>query len=135
MKNFISRIALCGTLAAGAIFAGQINEVKVTLPHSVTVGSTTLPSGSYTISAIEMAAGDEYFVVRGEKMAPVVLSAMKAVTTSLRRVLSWPGLPDQGPFPLFRAITSGRIARVFVFHCRVSSGVAEKPENKERAKP
>jgi hypothetical protein len=78
MKNFISRIAVCGILAAGAMFAGSINEVTVTLPHSVTVGSTTLPSGSYTISAIEMAAGDEYFVVRGEKTAPVVLQSMKA---------------------------------------------------------
>jgi hypothetical protein len=78
MKNLISRIAFGGILAAASMFAAQIGDLKVTLPHSVTVGSTTLPSGTYTISAVEMAAGDEYFVVRGEKTTPVVLPAMKA---------------------------------------------------------
>jgi hypothetical protein len=76
MKNFISRIALCGMLAAGATFAAQIGDLRITLPHAVTVGSTTLPQGSYTITPMEM-GGAEYFVVRGENMTPVVMPAMK----------------------------------------------------------
>ncbi len=64
-------------LAAGAIFAAQTNDLTITLPHAVTVGSTTLPQGTYTISPMQMSNGNEYFVVRGEKMSPVVLPAMK----------------------------------------------------------
>ena len=77
MNKLFSRIAIGGILAAGAMFAAQLNDLKVTLPHTVTVGSTTLPSGTYTIRPVEMSNGDEFFVVRGEKMSPVVLQAQK----------------------------------------------------------
>ena len=78
MKNAFSRIgrtcahlAVAGGLVAGAMFAGAVNEVSVTLPHAVTVGSTTLPSGQYTILSVDMSDGDEYFVVRSAN-GPVV---------------------------------------------------------------
>jgi hypothetical protein len=77
MTSFLSRIAIGGILAAGAIFAAQINDLKVTLPHDVTVGSVTLPSGTYTISPMEGVDGTEYFVVRGSKTSPVVLPAQR----------------------------------------------------------
>jgi hypothetical protein len=77
MNSLFSRIAISGIIAASAMFAANINDLKVTLPHAVTVGSTTLPSGSYTISPMEMADGAEYFVVRGNNMAPVVLATQK----------------------------------------------------------
>ena len=70
MKNAFSRmgrtcaqVAMAGGLIAGVMFAGQVNPVTVTLPHAVTVGSTTLPSGEYTISSVDMTDG-ELFVVR-----------------------------------------------------------------------
>jgi len=59
-------------LMAGAMFAGQVNEVKVTLPHPVTVGAITLPEGQYTISNIEM-AGEEMFLVCGDHTPVVTL--------------------------------------------------------------
>jgi hypothetical protein len=62
---------------ACALFAAAPNTVTLTLPHSVTVGSTTLPSGQYTISGVEMSDGNEYFVVRSAKTAPVTLSAQR----------------------------------------------------------
>jgi hypothetical protein len=62
---------------ACALFAAAPNTVTVTLPHAVTVGSATLPSGQYTISGMEMSDGKEYFVVRGAKTAPVTLKAQK----------------------------------------------------------
>jgi hypothetical protein len=77
MTNFLSRIAIGGLLAAGSIFAAQINDLKVTLPHDVTVGSVTLPSGTYTISPMEVGDGTEYFVVRGSKTGPVVLPVQR----------------------------------------------------------
>jgi hypothetical protein len=77
MTNFLSRIAISGILAAGAMFAANLKDLTVTLPHAVTVGSTTLPSGTYTITPLEMADGSEYFVVRGSKTGPVVLSAQR----------------------------------------------------------
>jgi len=77
MNNFFARFAMGGILAAGAMFAAQINDLTVTLPHAVTVGSTTLPGGTYTITPMQTSAGNEFFVVRGEKGAPVVLNAQK----------------------------------------------------------
>jgi hypothetical protein len=77
MTNFLSRIAIGSILAAGAMFAAQINDLTITLPHAVTVGSTTLPSGTYTLSPMEMGDGAEYFVVRGSKTGPVVLQTQK----------------------------------------------------------
>ena len=57
-------------LMAGALLAGNVNEIGVTIPHSVEVGSTTLPSGRYTLSSFEMGA-EEYFVVRSERGSAV----------------------------------------------------------------
>jgi hypothetical protein len=55
---------------AGALLAGNVNEISVTLPYAVTVGSTNLPSGHYTLSSFEM-GGEEYFVVRSDRGAAV----------------------------------------------------------------
>ena len=66
-----------GGLMVGALLAGQVNPVTVTLPHAVTIGSTTLPSGQYTISSIDMRDGDEYFIVRGEHTPTVTLQAQR----------------------------------------------------------
>ncbi len=55
---------------AGALLAGNVNEISVTLPHAVAVGSTTLPSGHYTLSSFEMGA-EEYFIVRSDRGAAV----------------------------------------------------------------
>jgi len=67
---------IAGGLMAGVMLAGAVNQVSVTLPHSVVVGSTTLPSGQYTISSLNMGDGEEYFVVRGNGAA-VTLPAQK----------------------------------------------------------
>jgi hypothetical protein len=61
-----------GVLMAGAMFAGQINEVMVTLPQAVIVGSTILPVGQYTITSFEM-GGQEFFIVRGDHTPTVTL--------------------------------------------------------------
>ncbi len=78
MKNAFSRMgqtcastilkgAIAGGLAAGALFAASISPVKVMLPEAVTVGSTTLPSGEYTISSVDLNDGNSWFVVRSER--------------------------------------------------------------------
>lgn len=68
---------IAGGLMAGALVAGSLNEVKLTVPHEVTVGSTTLPSGEYTISALDMPDGAEVFVVRSEHGPTVTLAAQR----------------------------------------------------------
>lgn len=55
---------------AGALLAGNVNEISVTLPHAVAIGSTTLPSGHYTLSSFEMGS-EEYFIVRTDRGAAV----------------------------------------------------------------
>jgi hypothetical protein len=84
MKNAFTRfgqicvsIVVGSGLAAVALLAGTVNRVTVTLPHAVTVGSTTLPGGEYTISSIDMADGAQYFVVRGDHTPTVTLQAQK----------------------------------------------------------
>jgi hypothetical protein len=80
MKNAFSRIGqtcVFGVLMASAAFAGSVNQVTVTLPHAVTVGATTLPSGEYTLSAIDMGDGNEYFVIRSGHSPAVTLAAQK----------------------------------------------------------
>jgi hypothetical protein len=84
MKNAFSRIgrtcaqvAMAGGLMAGVMFAGDVNPVTFTLPHAVTVGSTTLPGGQYTISSVEMGDGDDVFVVRSANSPTVSLMAQK----------------------------------------------------------
>jgi hypothetical protein len=49
----------------------------VTLPYAVTVGSTTLPSGQYTISSVDMAGGNDLFVMRSPNSPAVSLLAQR----------------------------------------------------------
>jgi hypothetical protein len=63
-------------LMAGATFAGQINEVRVNLPHPVTVGAVTLPVGEYEISNFEM-GGEEMFIVRGDHSPVITLASAR----------------------------------------------------------
>ena len=88
MKNAFSRMGrMCasvtfgGALIAGAMFAGNINQVSVTLPHEVTVGSVVLASGHYTMSSFEM-GGEEVFVVRGDNGKAVTLAAQNVQNDS-----------------------------------------------------
>ena len=55
-----------GGLMTGALLAGNTNLITVTLPYAVTAGATTLPSGHYTISAMDMGGGDDMLVIRTE---------------------------------------------------------------------
>jgi len=82
MTNAFSRIGrMCasvvfgGGLLAGSSFAAQ--TINVTLPHAVTVGSTTLPSGQYTLTTLEMTDGNEYFVVRGQNTPTLTMQAQR----------------------------------------------------------
>jgi len=80
MKNAFSRIGqtcVFGVLMAGAMLAGSIDRVTITLPQAVTVGSTMLPSGEYTLSPVDMGDGNEYFVIRSEHGAAISLTARK----------------------------------------------------------
>jgi hypothetical protein len=63
-RKFAFGVVATGALMASSLMAAS-NQTRITvnLPHSVTVGSTTLPSGSYTISTLDMFDG-EYFVIR-----------------------------------------------------------------------
>jgi hypothetical protein len=72
----LTAVVIGGGLMAGGLLAGSPNRVEVTLPHAVTVGSTTLPSGHYTISSLNMSDG-EYFIVRGDGTPIVTLQAMR----------------------------------------------------------
>jgi hypothetical protein len=69
-------VIIGGGLIAGGLMAASPTRINVTFPHAVTVGSTTLPSGNYTISTLDMSDG-EYFVIRGEGALVVTLQAMK----------------------------------------------------------
>jgi hypothetical protein len=77
MKKTFSLLLAGGLLAAGSTFAALVNEVTVTLPHAVTVGSTTLPVGTYTMSPMETSDGTGFFVVRGAGMSPVLIPVQK----------------------------------------------------------
>jgi hypothetical protein len=87
MKNAFVRagqtcvsMLIAGGLIAGGLFAGEANLVTVTLPHAVTVGNTVLPIGQYTISSLDIASGESYFVVRSEHTAPITVQAQKVTT-------------------------------------------------------
>jgi hypothetical protein len=80
MKNAFSRIGqtcVFGVLMAGAMLAASIGRVTVTLPQAVAVGSTTLPSGEYTLSPVDMSDDNEYFVIRSEHGPAISLTARK----------------------------------------------------------
>ena len=68
---------IAGGLAVSGLWAAEPSPIVVTLPHAVTIGNTVLPSGEYTISPIDVANGDEYFVVRSAHSSPVTLQAQK----------------------------------------------------------
>ena len=72
MKNTLSIILAGGILAASAMFASPLNEVTVNVPHEVTVGSTVLPAGAYTMLPYETSNGAEFFIVRSNNTALVV---------------------------------------------------------------
>src|SRR4051812_3057562 len=72
----VTALVIGGGLMAGALMAAQQNRITVTLPHSVTIGATTLPSGTYTISTVEM-ANEDLFIVRGENPPLVTLHAVR----------------------------------------------------------
>jgi hypothetical protein len=69
LRNAGTKIAaaMIGTgLAASAAFAGlNGNTVNVTLSDPVVVGSTTLPSGDYTVSEVQLGA-ESVFVFRND---------------------------------------------------------------------
>ncbi|MEP6715937.1 MAG: hypothetical protein ABJC09_10200 [Terriglobia bacterium] len=84
MKNAFLRagytcvsMLIVGGLTTSGLFAGQTNPVVVTLPHAVTVGSTVLPSGEYTISSLDFSRGDGYFVIRSANSPAITLQAQK----------------------------------------------------------
>lgn len=72
----LAAVVFGGAVIASGLLASEPSRIQVTLPHAVTVGSTTLPSGKYTLSNLDMADG-EYFVVRGEGTPIVTLQAMR----------------------------------------------------------
>lgn len=84
MKNAFSRVgrtcahvAMVSGLLTGALFAASPDQVNVTLPHAITVGSTTLPSGEYTISSLNMSEGDNYFLIRSANGSAVTMQVQK----------------------------------------------------------
>ncbi|MES1258615.1 MAG: hypothetical protein ABUS51_09295 [Acidobacteriota bacterium] len=84
MKNAFVRfgqtcvsVVIGSGLIAGALLAGEVNRVIVTLPHAVTVGSVTLPVGEYTLTSMDMSDGDQYFIVRGDHTPTVTLQTQK----------------------------------------------------------
>ncbi len=93
MKNAFSRMgqtcastilkgAIAGVLATGALFAASISPVKVMLPEGVTVGSTALPSGEYTISSVDLNDGNSWFVVRSERGQAITMQARRINPTA-----------------------------------------------------
>jgi hypothetical protein len=72
MKNAFSLILAGGILAASAMFAAPLSEVTVNVPHEVTVGSTVLPAGAYTMLPYETSNGAEFFIVRSNNTSLVV---------------------------------------------------------------
>jgi hypothetical protein len=86
MKNAFSRLGrTCASLLfGGALIATSLlaapNTITLSLPHAVTVGSTTLPAGQYTMSPVEMNDGNQYFVVRGDKTPTVTLMSQRVDT-------------------------------------------------------
>ena len=66
-----------GALAACALMAASTSVVTVNLPQPVKVGSTTLPSGEYSISPLNMTGGDDVFVIRSAKGAAITMQAQK----------------------------------------------------------
>ncbi len=82
-------------LMAGAVAASNGTQVSVTLPHSVTVGSTTLPSGDYTITTIDM-AGEDIFVIRAENGSAVATLQAQKVILATRAEKSGVSLSKDG---------------------------------------
>jgi hypothetical protein len=92
MSNAFSRMGLkcarkfawagaAGVFLAGAMFAAPVNDVTVTLPYAVTVGSVTLPAGQYVMSSFEM-GGEDLFTIRGERTQPVTVRSQRVESDS-----------------------------------------------------
>ncbi|HXJ40712.1 MAG TPA: hypothetical protein VNH18_15635 [Bryobacteraceae bacterium] len=84
MKNAFSRfgqtcvsLLIGGGLAACALAAANTSVVTVNLPYTVTVGSSTLPSGQYTISSMNTSAGEDLFLIRAENGTAITIQAQK----------------------------------------------------------
>src|SRR4051794_26227888 len=85
MKNAFARFGrtcvsmmIGGALAACALAAATTSVVTVNLPYAVTVGSSTLPSGHYTISSMN-SNGEDLFLIRSENGTAVTVQAQKIV--------------------------------------------------------
>ena len=75
-RTCVSMVVGCGILTCAA-FAASTSVVTVNLPHAVTVGSTTLPSGHYSISSVNMLSGEDVFVIRSVSGTAVTIHAQK----------------------------------------------------------
>ncbi len=64
-------------LVAGSAFAATGSTLTVTLPQSISVGSTVLPSGAYKITEFTMNDGSTLFVFRSDKGESTSALAMK----------------------------------------------------------
>jgi hypothetical protein len=53
----VATVMIATGLAAGAALAAMGSTVDVTLPETVTVGKTILPSGSYRINEVTLGSG------------------------------------------------------------------------------
>ncbi len=86
MKNALQRFGytcvaamiaagITGTVLVQNMQAQPLNLISVTLPQDVTIGSSVLPAGNYTIQDIDPASGNHLFVFRGENKTVVVPGA------------------------------------------------------------
>ena len=64
MGRTCASMMIAGGLLGGALLANMDSQISVALPHTVTVGATTLPAGDYKLTSFAM-GGQEYFIVRG----------------------------------------------------------------------
>jgi hypothetical protein len=92
--KFVTATIAAG-LIAGAAFAASGASVTVNLPEAVTVGSTVLPGGQYTITESYMNDGSSLMVFRSESgqtaSAMAVRSADPAVDQKTAVVLQREG--------------------------------------------
>src|ERR1700691_795332 len=70
LKNIGAKVAtamlVAGLGTSMAIAAVGVN-VNVTLPESVSVGNTTLPSGAYNVTEVQVSGSESLFVFRDSK--------------------------------------------------------------------
>lgn len=89
-KIGVATMIATGLAASAALAAMNGNTVDITLPESVSIGSTTLPGGQYRISEIPLAGAQSMFVFRDDKgETAAVVTASKNVSPT--DVNSWGG--------------------------------------------